>query len=102
MRALLSQYQTAHSYALEAPREGLADDEISEIPQRVVTVAETTDRTCSICITELQPGEAVRQIPCNHLFHVACLDQWLQINARCPNCVQAIRAELPDAPLLHA
>jgi len=102
MRALLSQYQTAHSYGLEAPREGLTDDEIAEIPQRVVTVAETMDRTCSICIAEIQTGEAVRQIPCHHLFHVACLDQWLQINARCPNCVQPIGTEQPDAPLLHA
>ena len=41
---------------------------------------------CTICLCELDDGEDVRRLPCMHLFHVACVDQWLTLNKRCPIC----------------
>nr|XP_034570119.1 E3 ubiquitin-protein ligase EL5-like [Setaria viridis]TKW02721.1 hypothetical protein SEVIR_8G258700v2 [Setaria viridis] len=45
------------------------------------------ERTCSVCLAELQDGEAVRMLmPCAHYFHAACADRWMRTSATCPIC----------------
>ena len=41
---------------------------------------------CTICLSEFEVEEDVRRLPCMHLFHVECVDQWLGQNKRCPIC----------------
>ena len=41
---------------------------------------------CTICLSEFDQEEDVRRLPCMHLFHVECVDQWLSQNKRCPIC----------------
>lgn len=48
-------------------------------------------RECVICQGELSIGMQVTRMPCQHLFHTACLRQWLQIGNSCPIC----RVEIP-------
>ncbi|GLT67928.1 hypothetical protein SLA2020_402010 [Shorea laevis] len=46
-----------------------------------------SDNTCSICLSEYQPKEALRTIPdCKHYFHADCIDEWLRMNTTCPLC----------------
>lgn len=56
----------------------------------------TEDNTekCTICLCEFEDGEDVRRLPCMHLFHVQCVDQWLTSNKRCPICRVDIEAQL--------
>jgi hypothetical protein len=43
--------------------------------------------TCSVCLGALQVGETVRLLPaCLHLFHVECIDPWLNAHSTCPIC----------------
>lgn len=53
---------------------------------------------CSICRCELEEGEDTRVLPCDHYFHVPCIDEWLLRKNTCPNC----RITIPGAstPLL--
>jgi hypothetical protein len=47
---------------------------------------------CYVCLGEFERGEAVRELPCGHRFHSACVDEWLLGQSRrCPTC----RAEVP-------
>lgn len=39
---------------------------------------------CSICL-ELDGNEAV-QLPCHHVFHRRCIEEWVVTNASCPMC----------------
>mmetsp|Transcript_76422 Transcript_76422/g.181785 ORF Transcript_76422/g.181785 Transcript_76422/m.181785 type:complete len:503 (+) Transcript_76422:120-1628(+) len=41
---------------------------------------------CSVCLEDYEPGEAVRDLPCRHRFHEACVDRWLLRSRRCPVC----------------
>lgn len=46
------------------------------------------DGTCSICLRPLNPNPTpkyVRQLPCNHLYHGACIDKWAA-HKSCPLC----------------
>lgn len=40
--------------------------------------------TCCICLVDLEEGNEVRKLPCSHLFHKDCIDQWLIVNKTCP------------------
>ena len=45
--------------------------------------------TCCICLDDekkLKPGQEVRELPCQHLFHPSCIDEWLSHNLVCPLC----------------
>ncbi|WVZ79928.1 hypothetical protein U9M48_027450 [Paspalum notatum var. saurae] len=43
--------------------------------------------TCSVCLGAFQAGETVRLLPvCLHLYHVECIDPWLETHSTCPIC----------------
>jgi len=46
---------------------------------------------CSICLDELVLGEDALRIPCGHLYHEDCVNDWLKKSNECPVC----RWELP-------
>ncbi|KAG8440426.1 hypothetical protein GDO86_006250 [Hymenochirus boettgeri] len=56
---------------------------------------EDTEEKCTICLSILEEGEDVRRLPCMHLFHQVCVDQWLITNKKCPICRVDIEAQLP-------
>ncbi|KAF4374548.1 hypothetical protein G4B88_004800 [Cannabis sativa] len=49
---------------------------------------------CAVCLSEFNDEEKLRIIPnCNHIFHIDCIDVWLQNNANCPLCRRSISPE---------
>lgn len=42
--------------------------------------------SCSICLVDLEEGESLKQLPCNHVFHPECISVWLLQNITCPIC----------------
>ncbi|MCD7454091.1 hypothetical protein HAX54_023453 [Datura stramonium] len=44
------------------------------------------DAECCICLCPYEDGIELRELPCRHHFHSACIDKWLYINATCPLC----------------
>ncbi|KAM7368821.1 hypothetical protein PAMP_013128 [Pampus punctatissimus] len=55
------------------------------------------DEKCTICLSMLEDGEDVR-LPCMHLFHQGCVDQWLATSRKCPICRVDIETQLnPDS-----
>ncbi|KAF7109538.1 hypothetical protein CFC21_109781 [Triticum aestivum] len=43
--------------------------------------------TCSVCLGAFLLGETVRLLPvCLHLYHVGCIDPWLDAHSTCPLC----------------
>lgn len=41
---------------------------------------------CVICLSSYEDGSDLRELPCQHNFHCACIDKWLHLNATCPLC----------------
>ncbi|XP_058079872.1 RING-H2 finger protein ATL80-like [Magnolia sinica] len=47
---------------------------------------------CVVCLSKIEEGEEIRELRCEHLFHRACLDQWIgSRHGTCPIC----RGSLP-------
>ncbi|GMH22489.1 hypothetical protein Nepgr_024332 [Nepenthes gracilis] len=56
----------------------------SDMP--IVHVLSLQDAECCICLSSYEDGAELRELPCGHYFHCACIDKWLYINATCPLC----------------
>jgi len=41
-------------------------------------------QSCAICLEEFREAAVVRCLPCRHIYHKHCIDQWLSQNPRCP------------------
>ncbi|KAL7125967.1 hypothetical protein ABFS83_14G152900 [Erythranthe nasuta] len=42
---------------------------------------------CYICLSDYDEGDKLRVLPCNHEYHVSCIDKWLkEVNRVCPLC----------------
>ncbi|KAI5321361.1 hypothetical protein L3X38_030432 [Prunus dulcis] len=83
-----------------------SDDQISQLPswryKEVNTKVElgndcdsgclaNEDPDCCICLAKYKDTEEVRQLPCSHMFHLKCVDQWLRIISCCPLCKQELQ-----------
>jgi len=45
------------------------------------------DNQCVVCLGDYQKNETLQQLPvCSHIFHKACVDEWLANNSTCPLC----------------
>lgn len=63
------------------------------------------DTVCVICLEKFKDGDRLRVLPCNHSFHVGCIDRWLSgsqshdecFTSGCPTCKK--RPQVPLAPV---
>ncbi|XP_026855572.1 E3 ubiquitin-protein ligase RNF165 isoform X1 [Electrophorus electricus] len=89
VQTTIERFTFPHKYKKRRPLEvkmGMDEDELD------------TDEKCTICLSMLEDGEDVRRLPCMHLFHQACVDQWLATNKKCPICRVDIETQLtPDS-----
>lgn len=68
---------------LDEPPEGPAVTALlDQVP--VHTLQETSTEPCVVCREPMLAGEEVRRLPCLHVFHQACIDQWLRRRPTCP------------------
>ncbi|XP_010235983.1 RING-H2 finger protein ATL1 [Brachypodium distachyon] len=78
---------------------GLREQVIQALPVfRYNKATKSNDASeCAVCLGEFMEEETVRLLPnCLHVFHVDCIDTWLQGNANCPLCRAAIANQLPS------
>uniref|UniRef100_A0A7S3FEE8 RING-type domain-containing protein n=1 Tax=Prasinoderma singulare TaxID=676789 RepID=A0A7S3FEE8_9VIRI len=80
------------------PPRPLSDAAIACIPVSCAEkVAGTQGSKCVICLNKFRAKQAVRELPgCCHVFHKACVDQWLRTQRTCPVC--RIIVEPPPEP----
>lgn len=69
-------------------RRGLSDDIINRVP--TIKWGESKDAftqtQCMVCLSDFEDEEMVRPLPCNHVFHKSCIDEWLHRCTDCPIC----------------
>lgn len=44
------------------------------------------ETTCSICLTEYIKDDEVKILPCQHNYHLECIDNWFNVDDICPTC----------------
>lgn len=46
--------------------------------------------SCAVCLADFTEDQALRQLPCSHVFCQSCADKWLQVRRCCPTCMRAV------------
>lgn len=47
----------------------------------------TIPDTCIMCLEDMESTNSFRQLPCEHLFHQPCIDDWIcNRDTKCPLC----------------
>jgi len=54
---------------------------------------------CSVCLVEYEEGEVLSELPCRHVYHRACITQWLLLLNACPMCKQPLFVLSPAVPI---
>jgi len=81
------------------PLNELSEDEqinlarkIEFLDQMPSTILDQYDKIqeCVICMVDIEIGEAIRYLPCAHLFHKNCVDTWLMRSLSCPTCMEEL------------
>ena len=97
---ILSDEEMAHRLQEEFDRDQLIQPEESalgsrleqnEFDLRTQRIKITNVNTnCAVCQESFTSGQDARMLPCCHIFHLDCIDQWLLQNPSCPNCRESI------------
>ena len=47
---------------------------------------------CMVCLYDYAISDAVKTLPCFHMFHPDCIQQWLEKSKMCPLCKTSVEA----------
>ncbi|CAI5996208.1 unnamed protein product, partial [Closterium sp. NIES-64] len=59
---------------------------------------EAEDAECCVCLVRYEDGCVLRELPCSHHFHAACIDKWLKSHPTCPLCKRDITKGVGSMP----
>ncbi|XP_057552688.1 RING finger protein 11-like [Hippopotamus amphibius kiboko] len=62
---------------------------IEHLPQGVYGtdgLEEKIQEECGICWLDFVCGDPIRSLPCKHVYHLDCIDEWLTRSFNCPYC----------------
>ncbi|ESO09278.1 hypothetical protein HELRODRAFT_73705 [Helobdella robusta] len=54
----------------------------------------TKAKECVICMGEFVVGDTLRYLPCVHIYHKNCIDDWLMRSFTCPSCMEPVDSAL--------
>ncbi|KAL4273107.1 hypothetical protein GQ457_13G022750 [Hibiscus cannabinus] len=64
----------------------------SSVEEMITTVrVDDGDDDCTICLEGFEGGSYAARMPCSHVFHGECIEEWLKQSHYCPVC----RFEMP-------
>lgn len=62
-------------------------EKIDSLPVKQITQEHVDKKQqCVICLCEFQLNEQVKQLGCQHKYHIKCIDTWLIAHGNCPVC----------------
>lgn len=75
-------------------RHRLPKSSLKKIPTKKFSAGDEAHyEVCCICLDDYVLGEKLRILPCDHAYHMKCIDPWLLKNKRvCPQCRKKVFA----------
>ncbi|KAK4867593.1 hypothetical protein LT330_001103 [Penicillium expansum] len=100
-----SQHQADGNTGVSTPHESempTPDDNerpTATAPEAKTDMPEAGNFSCPICTDDFIKGQDLRVLPCNHQFHMECIDPWLMnVSGTCPLCRIDLNPPQPENP----
>ncbi|KAG3281089.1 RNF11-like [Ictidomys tridecemlineatus] len=71
----------------------LTEEEQIRIAQRI-GLNQHLPKGCVICMMDFVYGDPIRFLPCMHIYHLDCIDDWLMRPFTCPSCMEPVDVAL--------
>ncbi|KHN85276.1 RING finger protein 38 [Toxocara canis] len=72
---------------MRLPPKGMPKSEIEQLKSfRLMDPSVLNEKVCVVCQCDFEKRDHVRVLPCDHHYHVKCVDKWLKTNRTCPIC----------------
>ncbi|XP_065835097.1 RING finger protein 11-like [Oscarella lobularis] len=55
---------------------------------------ESKRKECPICMMDFAYGDPIRLLPCMHIYHRDCVDDWLLRSFTCPMCMEPVDMQI--------
>ena len=72
---------------------------MERIEKRQVTQEESKKHRCVICMEDCETNQTIMVLPCDHIYHEACVTKHFQTKPTCPMCRKDVRDFLEPASL---
>lgn len=77
----------------------MAEIEIRKNSLKVIIYSKSpfakANTSCAVCLSDLDAKDLVKELPCRHVFHASCIDEWLNRSSLCPLCKGDISKQTP-------
>mmetsp|Transcript_3162 Transcript_3162/g.7120 ORF Transcript_3162/g.7120 Transcript_3162/m.7120 type:complete len:146 (+) Transcript_3162:126-563(+) len=72
---------------------GCPEEVINSLPTKVVKDLGTigNQSSCVVCQCDFEVQDTIKTLPCGHIFHNDCINQWLAVSRCCPLCEQSVQ-----------
>lgn len=94
-------HRQPESFSLSLPSVPAPESVVDSLPLQTYTkTADCGDDVdqCHICLVEYEEGDRVRVLPCQHEYHMSCVDKWLkEVHGVCPLCRGDVRGVMEGA-----
>lgn len=83
-----SREQQSESKALASANVGQSISSGSIYPEETIPQGSVSwfQDTCTICYVAFEEQERIAILPCEHVFHIECIKEWLRRKPNCPLC----------------
>merc|ERR1711990_831530 len=72
----------------------LTKRKLKKLPKKKYDKETDEWETCAVCLDDYENGDNLRILPCNHAYHVDCIDPWLTRSRRnCPLCKRSVLSD---------
>ncbi|CAM9592730.1 unnamed protein product [Chrysoparadoxa australica] len=68
------------------------------VSKSVVNVKDLS-HSCPICLLDFDEGDSVSLLPCLHLYHDVCINEWINDKPTCPFCKQDLNLREPPVTM---
>lgn len=67
----------------------ISQEEFQKMPEVCIGSTDKSlpdQQECGICLAEFCPDDMVKELPCKHWYHTACVKEWFTRQPTCPAC----------------
>lgn len=75
--------QTTQNYKMAPPASKKAIKNLAIVTVTADDLIEESNKECLICLCEQKIGSTACKLACGHLYHQACLTEWLEKSCTC-------------------